>query len=74
MSPKTILDCIGNTPLLPLELEYEGESYHFCCKAEFMNPTGSVKDRIARYMIEQAEQRGEFRPGSVIVELSSGNT
>lgn len=70
----TILDAIGHTPLLPLEMSHEGEIYRFHCKAEFMNPSGSVKDRIACYMVEQAEERGELRPGSVIVEMSSGNT
>jgi cysteine synthase A len=70
----TILDCIGRTALLPLELQHEGRAYRLYCKAEFMNPTGSVKDRIAYYMLEQAEKRGELRPGSVIIELSSGNT
>lgn len=74
MMPKTILDCIGRTPMLLLELEHEGERYKIPCKAEFMNPTGSVKDRIACYMVEQAEKRGELRAGSVIVEVSSGNT
>ena len=74
MMPKTILDCIGRTPMLLLELEHEGTLYKIPCKAEFMNPTGSVKDRIACYMVEQAEKRGELRAGSVIVEVSSGNT
>jgi cysteine synthase A len=70
----TILDSIGRTSLLPLEVSYQGERFKFYCKAEFMNPTGSVKDRIAYYMVEEAEKRGELRPGSVIIELSSGNT
>ncbi|MFQ5696542.1 MAG: cysteine synthase A [Terriglobia bacterium] len=70
----TILDCIGRTPLLPLTLKRDGKSYRFYCKAEFMNPTGSVKDRIARTIIEQAQRRGELRPGMTIAELSSGNT
>lgn len=70
----TILDCIGHTPLLPLAVSYQGDVHRFCAKAEFMNPTGSVKDRIACYMVERAERRGELRPGSVIIELSSGNT
>jgi len=76
MEPKktTILDCIGHTPMLPLELPYEGKVYRFYCKAEFMNPTGSVKDRIAYYMVAQAEARGELRSESVIVEVTSGNT
>jgi len=70
----TILDLIGRTPLLPLELRHHGAAYRLYCKAEFMNPTGSVKDRIAYYIIAQAERRGELRPGMTIVELSSGNT
>jgi cysteine synthase A len=70
----TILDCVGGTAMLPLELAHKGEKYKFYCKAEFMNPTGSVKDRIAYYMVEEAEKRGELQPGSVIIELSSGNT
>jgi len=70
----TILDSIGRTPLLLLELRHDGAAYRLYCKAEFMNPTGSVKDRIAYYIIEQAEKRGELRPGTTIVELSSGNT
>jgi len=76
MEPKkaTILDCIGRTPMLPLELPYEGEVYRFYCKAEFMNPTGSVKDRIADYILAQAEARGELRPGAIIIEVTSGNT
>jgi len=70
----TILDSIGRTPLLPLELRHNGAAYRLYCKAEFMNPTGSVKDRIAYYIIAEAEKRGELRPGTTIVELSSGNT
>jgi len=70
----TILDSIGRTSLLPLEVPYQGETFTLYCKAEFMNPTGSVKDRIAYYMVKEAEKRGELKPGSVIIELSSGNT
>jgi cysteine synthase A len=70
----SILDAIGNTPMMEMNLEHEGETWHFFAKLEFMNPTGSVKDRIARYIIEQAEQRGELKPDSIIVEATSGNT
>jgi hypothetical protein len=55
----SILDSIGNTPMIEMNLEHEQETWHFFAKMEFMNPTGSVKDRIAKYMIERAEQRGE---------------
>lgn len=70
----TILDCIGHTPMLTLDLAHERGRYRLFCKAEFLNPSGSVKDRIAAYMLEQAERRGELRPGSTVIELSSGNT
>ncbi|MGF1473237.1 MAG: PLP-dependent cysteine synthase family protein [Rubrobacteraceae bacterium] len=62
----SILDAIGNTPLLKLEGIY--------CKMEFMNPSGSVKARIAKYMIERAEEEGVLEPGDTIVEATSGNT
>jgi cysteine synthase A len=63
-----ILDLIGNTPLL----ELRGERVF--AKAEFLNPGGSIKDRVALAMIEGAERDGRLRPDSVIVEPSSGNT
>jgi len=72
--PTSILDLIGNTPLLDLALEHEGEPWRLFAKAEFMNPSGSVKDRIAKYIIEKAEERGELGPGSLISEATSGNT
>jgi cysteine synthase A len=71
---KSILDFIGNTPMMELTVEHDGRPWRFFAKLEFMNPTGSVKDRIARYIIERAEERGELKPGSVIVEATSGNT
>ena len=63
---KTILDAIGNTPLINIE--------GIWCKMEYMNPSGSIKARIAKYMIERAEQEGLLNPGDTIVEASSGNT
>ena len=51
-----------------------GETYPMYVKLEFMNPSGSVKDRIAKYMIESAERRGILKPDSIIVEATSGNT
>jgi cysteine synthase A len=71
---RSILDFIGNTPMMELSVEHEGRSWRFFAKLEFMNPTGSVKDRISRYIVERAEERGELKPGSVIVEATSGNT
>ena len=69
-----LLRCIGNTPLLKLQRVVSTEAATIYAKAEFLNPGGSVKDRIARYIIEQAEQRGELKPGSTILEVTSGNT
>lgn len=63
----TILDAIGDTPLIEVE---EG----IFAKMEFMNPSGSIKARIARYMIEKAEAEGRLKPGDTIVEATSGNT
>lgn len=65
-APENILDAIGNTPLV------EVEGIH--CKLEYLNPSGSIKARIARYMIEKAEEEGLLAPGDTIVEATSGNT
>jgi len=70
----SIVDYIGNTPLVPIRrLNPEGV-VHIWAKLEFMNPGGSVKDRIALSMIEAAERDGELKPGGAIVEPTSGNT
>jgi len=63
-----ILDLIGNTPLLKLN------GQRIFAKAEFLNPGGSIKDRVAVAMIAGAERRGRLKPGAIIVEPSSGNT
>jgi len=68
MLTDNILDLIGNTPLVRL-----GEERVFC-KAEFLNPGGSIKDRVALAMIEGAERDGRLKPDSVLVEPTSGNT
>jgi cysteine synthase A len=62
----SILDAIGNTPMLELEGIY--------CKLEYLNPSGSIKARIAKYMIERAEDEGLLKRGDTIVEATSGNT
>ena len=72
----TITDLIGHTPLLKLnrfakENEFGADVY---AKLEYFNPAGSVKDRIARAMLDDAEARGALKPGSVIIEPTSGNT
>ncbi len=71
-----ILQKIGDTPLLPLTQITRGLSPHVrvFAKAEWFNPGGSVKDRPALRMIEQAERRGDLRPGMIIIDATSGNT
>lgn len=68
---KNVIDLIGNTPLISLE---ETTGLHIYAKAEFLNPGGSIKDRIALNMIEQAEKDGKLKPGMTIIEPTSGNT
>jgi cysteine synthase B len=70
----SILDAIGNTPLVRLPNLSPNEDVRFFAKLEGQNPTGSVKDRIAKYMLEDAERKGELTPGRVILEATSGNT
>lgn len=67
----SVLDLIGNTPLLSLEAT---TGLNLFAKAEFLNPGGSIKDRIALNMIEEAEKSGRLKPGMTIIEPTSGNT
>ena len=69
-----ILSQIGNTPLVRLERMSPKPEVAIWAKLELCNPSGSLKDRIALYMIEEAERRGELEPGMTIVEATSGNT
>ena len=73
---KQLTDLIGNTPLLELNKysEAKGLETPVIAKVEYFNPGGSVKDRIALAMIEDAEQRGILKPGATIIEPTSGNT
>jgi cysteine synthase len=66
------LQSVGPTPLVPLRLEVGGPT--IWCKLEFLNPSGSTKDRIARYMLEKAWRQGLLGPGSTVIEASSGST
>jgi len=70
----SLVDLIGNTPLLKLGASTDGARPLVLAKVEYLNPGGSVKDRIATRMIEAAEQAGELKPGGTIVEPTSGNT
>jgi cystathionine beta-synthase len=69
-----ISEAVGWTPLVRLRRSVEKSVGEVFAKIEFMNPMGSVKDRIARFIIEQALRDGRVRPGDVVVENSSGNT
>lgn len=71
---KKITDLIGNTPLLELESVGKGTGAAVFGKLELFNPAGSVKDRIAKAMIDDAEEKGLLKPGAVIIEPTSGNT
>jgi len=70
----SILDHIGNTPLLKLQRVVESPDVEIFVKCEFMNPGGSIKDRMALRMIEEAENSGQLKPGGTIVDQSTGNT
>jgi len=63
---------IGNTPMIPLHFELEGVTLHTKC--EFLNPSGSIKDRFAAAVIADAEERGLLNPDSIMLECTSGNT
>lgn len=71
LKAKDILRLVGNTPVVKLEPK---EDVNLYVKLEYMNPTGSHKDRIALYMIRDAEEKGLLKPGGTVVEASSGNT
>jgi cystathionine beta-synthase len=70
----SVLDLIGNTPLVKLTKVTEGVRATVLVKLEYLNPGGSIKDRIALRMIEEAEKSGELKPGGTVVEPTSGNT
>src|SRR5512147_223500 len=70
----SILGTIGQTPLVRLSRIGRDLPVPLYAKLEFMNPGGSVKDRVGAFIIEQAEKRGELKPGGTIVEATSGNT
>ena len=70
----TILDCIGETPLVTLRRIVPQAHATIQAKLEFMSPTGSIKDRIAKHIILKAEREGRLEPGGIIIESTSGNT
>lgn len=70
----SVLEAIGETPVIELARLGQGLPGRIFAKAEFMNPTGSMKDRIALKMIEEAEKEGKLKPGTLVIEETSGNT
>src|SRR5215211_2606145 len=70
----SILDAIGNTPLVELKAFSPKDGVRIFAKLEGQNPTGSVKDRIALRMVEEAERQGRLSPGCTLIEPTSGNT
>ena len=70
----SLLNSIGNTPIVKLNKILASTGANIWAKLEYLNLTGSVKDRMAIYIIEDAEKRGLLKPGGTIVENSSGNT
>jgi cystathionine beta-synthase len=70
----SVVDVIGNTPMVRLNRVTSDIPGEVFAKLEFLNPMGSCKDRIARYMIEKAEKEGKIKKGDLIIENSSGNT
>ncbi len=71
---ESILELVGKTPLLKLNKYAEGAGATILAKLEYFNPAGSVKDRVALSMIEDAEAKGILKPGATIIEPTSGNT
>ena len=69
-----VLEVVGNTPLVRMNSMTEGLKANVYAKVEFVNPGGSVKDRIAMHIIDEAERSGALKPGGTIVEATSGNT
>ena len=67
----SVLEAVGSTPLIRLKKMSSGNVY---AKAEFLNPGGSIKDRVAKHIIESAEKEGKLKPGMIIIEATSGNT
>jgi len=74
MNEMNILDQIGNTPLLKLRKVIDNPDVDIYVKCEYLNPSGSIKDRMALRMVEEAEKSGKLKPGGTILDQSTGNT
>lgn len=74
MDPSSVIDCIGNTPLLPVRRMVEPGMAAVYLKMEAWNPSGSLKDRIVKTILERARAEGRLKPHHIIIDASSGNT
>lgn len=74
LTQSSVLDMIGNTPLVELRAASRDTGCRILAKADYLNPGGSIKDRIAKFIVEEAEASGALKPGSTIMEVTSGNT
>ena len=74
MQSTSILDHIGNTPLVEVSRMSPKPGVRIFAKLEGLNPSGSIKDRVAKYLVQQAEESGALKPGQTLVEASTGNT
>lgn len=70
----SVLEVVGNSPLIRLNRLSNGINAQVCVKMEFVNPSGSLKDRVVAAIVNQAEQRGELKPGMILLEGTTGNT
>jgi cysteine synthase A len=70
----SVLECIGRTPMVSLKKLSAGVQPEICVKLEFPNPSGSLKDRVAYEIVRRAEERGELKPGMILLEGTTGNT
>ena len=73
-TPPNVVESIGNTPIIELRKVVPSGSARVLAKLEWANPTGSMKDRVAKAIIEGAERKGQIKPGSTVVEYTSGTT
>ncbi len=74
MAGKSVLDLIGNTPMVQIKNQSTNQKVELYVKLEKFNPGGSIKDRIAKYMLEQAEKAGQLTKNQTVIEATSGNT
>jgi len=72
--PTSLIDSVGNTPLIRLNVLSKATGCEIYGKAEYLNPSGSIKDRAAKFIIEDKIKTGELKPGGTIVEGTGGNT